>query len=180
MTMRIFVTGATGFIGSATVRELLSAGHQVLGLVRSDSNATGLAAMGGTVVRGSLEDVDSLRRGAEAADAVIHTAFIHDGFANFAHNCAVYQRAIAVIGEVLAGSSAWDRGGAGRLAVALDRRRRGDDARPFGGDWPEARAGCRVEVGQRGVRALRVVRLDGGHRHAGVEHGDTGAARVEA
>lgn len=102
--MKVFVTGATGFIGSATVRELLMAGHQVLGLVRSDANAAALAATGATVVRGSLEDLDSLRRGAEAADAVIHTAFIHAG-GDFAHSCAVDQRAISTLGEVLAGTN---------------------------------------------------------------------------
>jgi nucleoside-diphosphate-sugar epimerase len=104
MQMRIFVTGATGFIGSAIVRELLSAGHQVLGLVRSDANAAALAAMGASVVRGSLEDLDALRRGAVAADGVVHTAFIHD-FSNYAHSCAVDQRAITTIGEVLAGTN---------------------------------------------------------------------------
>ena len=103
MTMHIFVTGATGFIGSAIVRELLSAGHQVLGLVRSDANAAALAATGASVVRGSLEDLDALRRGAEAAGGVVHTAFIH-GSSDFAHACAVDQRAIATIGEVLAGT----------------------------------------------------------------------------
>ena len=102
--MRIFVTGATGFIGSAIVRELSSAGHHVFGLARSDANAEVLAAIGAKVVRGSLEDLDSLRRGAEATDGVIHTAFIHDP-TKLAQSCAVDQLAIATIGEVLAGSN---------------------------------------------------------------------------
>ncbi len=101
--MRIFITGATGFIGTPTAKELISAGHKVLGLARSDAGAKSLAAVGADVHRGSLEDLDSLREGATNSDAVIHLGFIRD-FSKFEHNCEVDKHAIEALGSVLAGS----------------------------------------------------------------------------
>jgi nucleoside-diphosphate-sugar epimerase len=102
--MRIFVTGAPGFIGSSLVPELIKAGHQVLGLTRSDAGAEKLRAAGAEVLRGNIEDLDSLREGAAKTDGVIHLAFNHD-FSQFQKNCDDDRKAIEAIGEILLGSN---------------------------------------------------------------------------
>ncbi len=102
--MRVFITGATGFIGMAVTQDLVAAGHQVLGLCRSDDKAAALAAAGAEVHKGALEDIDSVKSGAARADAVIHLAFNHD-FSTFAQNCEDDRRVITALGSVINGSN---------------------------------------------------------------------------
>lgn len=101
--MRIFVTGATGYIGSVVVQELINAGHKVIGLTRSDNGAEMLKKVGAEAHLGSLEDLESLRKGASIADGVIHLAFRHD-FSDFAGSLAIDLKVIETIGEVLEGT----------------------------------------------------------------------------
>jgi nucleoside-diphosphate-sugar epimerase len=101
--MRIFVTGASGYVGSAAVRDMLAAGHEVIGLARSDESEATVRSLGAEPLRGELTDHNSLHRGAERADAVAHLAFVHD-FSKFAENIKIDAAAIASIGEVPAGS----------------------------------------------------------------------------
>jgi nucleoside-diphosphate-sugar epimerase len=126
--MRVFVTGATGFIGSATVADLIAAGHEVLGLTRSEEGARALAAAGAEPHRGSLEDLESLKRGAAESDGVIHLAFNHD-FSRYVANCEDDRRAIEAMGSVLVGSgrpllvtsgTAMRMGAPGELATEAD------------------------------------------------------------
>lgn len=154
--MRVFVTGATGFIGIHVVKELIAAGHQVLGLARSEHGAKSLAALGAGVQRGSLEDLDSLRQGAAASDAVIHLAFVHD-WSNFVESCQIDGRAIEALGSVLAGTgkplivTAGTGGLSGPNGIATE-----DDAVPP--NFPFPRVSEQTALSLKGVSAA-VMRL---------------------
>ena len=116
--MRVFVTGASGHIGSALVPELLQAGHQVTGLARSDESAAALKAAGADVLRGDLDDVEGLHAAAAASDGVIHLAFKHD-FSDFLGNAETDRRAVEAMGEALVGSDKPFVGTSGTLMVAF-------------------------------------------------------------
>ncbi|MDR6626600.1 SDR family oxidoreductase [Caulobacter segnis] len=154
--MRVFVTGATGFVGSAVVQELLARGHAVVGLARSDGGAATLEALGAEVARGVLEDGDVLAKAAASADGVIHTAFDHD-FSRFAESCQLDRRAIEALGEGLAGSdkpllvtSGTARLASGRLATENDLPAEGV------GGYPRVSETAAASLLAKGVRASTV------------------------
>jgi nucleoside-diphosphate-sugar epimerase len=155
--MRVFVTGATGFIGMPTVKELLAAGHDVLGMARSDEGAKALTAIGAEVHRGSLEDLDSLRAGASDADAVIHLAFIHD-FSKFAENCATDQRAIEALGSALEGTNKSLIVTSGTGLLAPGRPATEEDAVPANSPMPRVSEQTALSFVSKGVKAS-VMRL---------------------
>jgi len=156
--MRVFVTGATGWVGSAVIEELLAAGHSVTGLARSEAAAAALTSRGIAVHRGSLEDLESLQAGAAAADAVIHTAFNHD-FSRFVENGAVEQRALDAIASALAGTGKPLIVTSGVALIAPGRLVTEDDVRdPDAVPFPRNPESAALAAAARGVR-VSVIRL---------------------
>ena len=153
--MRVFVTGASGFIGSAVVSELVSAGHDVLGLARSDSSAQAVEGAGAQVHRGDLDNLESLRAGAESADGVIHLAFNHD-FTDYTGAAETDRRAIDALGEALAGSDRPFVVTSGLAGFALGRTMTEDDAADL--NSPRASEHAALAFTSRGVR-VAVLRL---------------------
>lgn len=166
--MRVFVTGAAGFIGSGVVPDLIAAGHTVTGLARSDANVETLKHMRADVLRGSLEDIDSLKRGATEADGVIHLAFIHD-FAKFAENGQIDKRAIEAMGETLAGTNKPLVVTSGVGLLTPGRLSTEEDAAREGAALPRVSEHAAFAFAPRGVRvsAVRLPQVHGADGKAG-------------
>ena len=167
--MRVFITGAAGFIGAATTRELIANGHQVLGLARSDANIEALKKMGAEVHRGSLEDLDSLKSGAKQTDGTIHCAFIHD-FAKFAENGQIDKRAIEAMGDALIGTNKPFIVTSGTALIAPGVTATEDMRRDANEHVPRVSEQAGLAYASRGVRAMaiRLPQVHGGEGKAGL------------
>lgn len=154
--MRVFVTGATGWVGSAVVEELIAAGHEVMGLARSEQSAAALAEAGASVARGAVEDLEVLRAAAAEADAVIHTAFNHD-WSRFAENCAADKAAIETLGATLEGTDKPLIVTSGVALLSPGRLATEETASPPVTDsFPRASEAVVKELNARGIRACAV------------------------
>jgi nucleoside-diphosphate-sugar epimerase len=153
--MRVFITGAAGFIGAATTQELIANGHSVVGLARSDANAQALKKMGAEVHRGDLHDLESLKSGAKNADGVIHLAFIHD-FTKFAENGQVDKHAIDAMGSVLEGTNKPFIVTSGTALIAPGVAVTEDMRRDAGAFSPRVSEEAGLAFASRGVRAMAI------------------------